>query len=50
MSVSGLCQICESAEASFRCEMCGNLVCTEHFDEAMGVCVECARSGGRRQL
>jgi len=42
MSVTGLCQICEAAEARFVCERCGSLVCTEHYDEELGYCATCA--------
>jgi hypothetical protein len=41
MSVSGLCQICHAAEADTRCDRCGTMVCVEHLDEPVGVCVEC---------
>lgn len=42
MSVSGLCQICESAEARDTCERCGRVVCAQHYDEAFGLCLECS--------
>ena len=50
MSVSGLCQVCESAEAEAQCLSCGALVCTNHCDRDTGVCTECARSGGGRVM
>jgi hypothetical protein len=50
MSVSGLCQVCESAEAEFQCESCGALVCRSHYDRGAGLCVDCARSGGGRVM
>jgi hypothetical protein len=50
MSVSGLCGICESAEARFRCESCGTLVCGSHYDREASVCVACAESGGGRRM
>jgi len=45
MSVSGLCQICESQTASHDCTRCGMLVCDDHFREATGLCAECASEG-----
>ncbi len=41
MSVSGLCQICESRPAKERCQTCGTLACTVHYKEAHGLCVDC---------
>ncbi|WP_433625727.1 hypothetical protein [Halomicrococcus sp. NG-SE-24] len=47
MSVSGLCQICESREATHDCDRCGKLVCDEHWSRDSGFCVECvAELGG----
>jgi hypothetical protein len=46
MSVSGVCQICEGAEATHRCDRCGNLVCAEHFDARTGYCADCMRTVG----
>ncbi|MFB6135185.1 MAG: hypothetical protein ABEJ04_00310 [Halobacteriaceae archaeon] len=48
MSVTGVCQICESAEAVHACDRCGRVVCADHFDEAVGLCVECAAETGDR--
>ncbi|MDQ2049768.1 hypothetical protein RBH26_04665 [Natronolimnohabitans sp. A-GB9] len=42
MSVSGLCQICESQPAQHRCPNCGTLACDDHFEESRGICVDCA--------
>ncbi|MXV62217.1 hypothetical protein GS429_09115 [Natronorubrum sp. JWXQ-INN-674] len=42
MSVSGLCQICESRPAQERCANCGTLACDGHYEEGKGLCVECA--------
>ncbi|MFB6299002.1 MAG: hypothetical protein ABEH65_01940 [Halobacteriales archaeon] len=50
MSVSGLCQVCQTAEAIDRCESCGSLVCREHYEPGVGQCVECTRAGGGRQI
>ncbi|MFB6120300.1 MAG: hypothetical protein ABEJ68_04195 [Halobacteriaceae archaeon] len=43
MSITGLCQICESAEAVHQCNRCGALVCQSHWDPEAGLCVDCAR-------
>ena len=42
MSVSGLCQICESRPAQDRCENCGTFACRVHYERTMGLCVDCA--------
>lgn len=47
MSVAGLCEVCGVPQVEHTCERCGSLVCDRHFDEAAGVCVECAREVGR---
>ncbi|WP_435155004.1 hypothetical protein [Haladaptatus sp. DFWS20] len=47
MSVTGLCQLCEVAEATHDCDRCGALVCSEHWNRENGLCVECtAEIGG----
>ncbi|ODR83456.1 hypothetical protein BG842_09025 [Haladaptatus sp. W1] len=46
MSVTGLCQICEAAEATHDCDRCGALVCDEHWNRQSGFCVECAAELG----
>ena len=46
MSVRGLCQVCERAEAEFTCDVCGAAVCVDHYDADMGACVECTRTVG----
>ena len=51
MSVSGLCQICESRTAEDRCENCGALVCSGHYERGLGLCADCAATaqpGGER--
>lgn len=51
MSVTGLCHVCQSAEARFTCGRCGSLVCGDHYDRSMGFCVECSTEttgGGQR--
>jgi len=50
MSVSGLCSVCETREARQGCELCGALVCDEHFEPSRGLCVECASGGGGRRV
>jgi len=46
MSVSGLCEICESREAEHGCDRCGALVCARHFRTTRGFCAHCARAMG----
>ncbi len=50
MSVSGVCQVCESAEATQTCPNCGAMVCDDHYDRELSVCTRCAsaarQSGG----
>lgn len=45
MSLTGLCQVCESATAEFRCGLCGASVCEAHYDRAAGACLTCAGGG-----
>lgn len=47
MSVSGLCQICETREAEDTCERCGRTACPRHYDEAFGLCLDCSEAAGR---
>ena len=47
MSVSGLCHVCESAEASHTCDQCGRAVCDQHHDDAFGLCLDCSAGVGR---
>ncbi len=42
MSVTTLCQICEAAVASDRCDQCGTLVCRSHYVNEYSLCTECA--------
>lgn len=42
MSVAGLCELCERPDVDTNCDRCGRLVCDRHFDDAAGVCVDCA--------
>jgi hypothetical protein len=48
MSVSGLCEICESATVEDSCKRCGRLVCEKHYDRETGLCTDClAELGGK---
>lgn len=47
MSVSGLCEICEAKPVLDGCEMCGRLVCSNHYDRASGLCSDCLAEYGR---
>lgn len=49
MSVTGLCQICESSEAEYTCGQCGRAVCSRHYDEAFGLCMDCSEEAGPGQ-
>jgi len=49
MSVRGLCQVCEAATAEHQCPRCGSLVCPTHYDEATGLCADCAVRAQRRE-
>jgi len=49
MSVTGICQICESAEATFACDRCGRVVCDAHYDRETGLCTECARTATKEE-
>ncbi len=42
MSVSGLCQICESRPAEERCRSCGTFACLSHYEQGKGLCADCA--------
>jgi len=42
MSVSSPCEICNRADVDHVCDRCGQLVCSHHFEEDYGLCVECA--------
>ena len=42
MSVTGLCQICESRTAVERCDNCGTLACEQHYERSLGLCADCA--------
>lgn len=53
MSFSGVCQVCESAEAAHTCDQCGAHVCETHYDREMGFCTQCAQRSNvddRRRL
>lgn len=48
MSVQGRCQICEAATAEHHCRRCGASICATHYDEATGLCTECAADASER--
>jgi hypothetical protein len=47
MSVAGLCQVCEAAQARHACPRCGRAVCDDHWDDAASACSVCVQ--GQRQ-
>lgn len=49
MSVSSPCEICLRREVDHTCDRCGQLVCSDHYDEEMGYCVECVADVGGSQ-
>ena len=46
MSVSSPCEICLRRDVQHTCDRCGQLICGEHFDRTLGVCVECVADFG----
>lgn len=50
MSLSGLCQLCESREAEHTCRQCGTAVCDEHYESANGLCARCADRSGASDI
>ena len=54
MSVSSPCEICNRADVAAGCDRCSKLVCQRHYDEELGLCLECADdvtdSGDRRHV
>jgi hypothetical protein len=46
MSVSSPCEICHTADVNHTCNRCAQLVCSEHYDEDSGLCVECVAEVG----
>jgi hypothetical protein len=46
MSVSSPCEICASADVDGACDRCGKLVCNRHYDDELGLCIECAAEVG----
>lgn len=46
MSVTGLCQVCEEAQAEHTCPTCGTAVCQAHYDPVSGRCESCAIGDG----
>ncbi|MBP1921021.1 hypothetical protein J2751_000004 [Halorubrum alkaliphilum] len=43
MSVAGLCQVCENAQAEHACRTCGRQVCDDHWSDTVRACSACAR-------
>ena len=41
MSVTGLCTVCGTEAIEDGCDRCGQLVCSDHHDEATGLCTAC---------
>jgi len=41
MSVTSLCQVCESSTANNTCGGCGAAVCIDHYDRETGLCSLC---------
>jgi hypothetical protein len=41
MSVASPCAICGRANVEHTCDRCGRLVCGDHFDETLALCIEC---------
>ncbi|WP_254544475.1 hypothetical protein [Halomarina pelagica] len=46
MSVSGLCELCQTNEVVDGCDRCGRLVCERHYDRSTGLCTDCLREVG----
>jgi hypothetical protein len=46
MSVSGRCELCSEGEVEHTCDRCAALVCEDHFETEMGLCVECVTEVG----
>ncbi|NLV10076.1 hypothetical protein GOC74_09055 [Halomicrobium mukohataei] len=46
MSVTGLCEICESATSEDACDLCGRQVCENHYAESDGICTACLGEAG----
>ena len=46
MSVAGQCELCLTGTVEHTCGRCGGLVCTEHFDETTGFCLDCVSDAG----
>ncbi|MFC7134253.1 MULTISPECIES: hypothetical protein [Salinibaculum] len=42
MSVSSPCEVCNRADVEHACDRCSKLVCGRHFDDDLGLCIECA--------
>ena len=45
MSVGGLCEVCENRAGKHTCDRCGAFVCSNHWEPAVGACLDCADAG-----
>jgi len=41
MDLMGLCSICGKPGAMYTCNLCGRVVCSQHFNSIHGVCTHC---------
>ncbi|MFC6835536.1 hypothetical protein [Halomarina ordinaria] len=48
MSVSGLCELCQTNEVVDGCDRCGRVVCADHYDRPTGLCTDCLKEAGGR--
>jgi len=47
MSVAGLCELCDRPDVDHTCDRCGRLVCDRHWNDDVGMCVECGAEVGQ---
>jgi hypothetical protein len=47
VSVTTICQVCESEVARHTCDGCGASVCPDHYESGSGLCAPCAGRAGR---
>ncbi|ESS11320.1 MAG: hypothetical protein A07HR60_01373 [uncultured archaeon A07HR60] len=38
----GLCGVCQASQAAHTCELCGEVVCDQHYHGQSGACTLCA--------
>jgi len=41
MEMMGLCSICQSPRAMYSCSLCGRIVCSNCYDHAARICIDC---------